>query len=54
MKIRCFEFKDDGLEPDEVEEKINEELRKRNVSADAVVSISQPTSYAVTRVFYRD
>lgn len=53
MKIGCFDFSDDGLEAEEVEVKLNQELEKRGVSAEDVISVFQPTSYAITRVVFK-
>ena len=53
-KISVIEISgDECLPAEEITERINAALEKRNVSAFDVVSIMQPCGYTVTRVFYR-
>ena len=49
--IGVFEFRDECLE--EIQALINNELKKRNVDANDVVAVAQPSGYAITRVYYR-
>ena len=53
MKIRVFEVKDECLDPSEIENIINKKLKELDIDATDVISIMQPSGYAVTRVFYR-
>lgn len=52
--VACFEIKDEILEPDEITTAINEGLSERGVGIDAIISIMQPSGYAITRVFYKE
>lgn len=53
MKIKVFEVRDECLEPSEIEDLVNRKLEELSIEASDVVSIMQPSGYAVTRVFYR-
>lgn len=54
FQIKCFELDDEMLEPEEFAEKINYELRARNISAENVMSFMQPMHSRFTRVIYKE
>gem|GEM_PF-2070889 len=52
-KIGCFQIEDECLNPEEISNLINEKIEEMGISADDVISISQPSGHSITRVFYK-